>query len=391
MNKIVVVGAGYVGMSIAVMLAVKNEVVIVEKNIDKINKINKKISPIKDKEIDEYLANKDLNLRATEKSSDIFKDANHIIIATPTDFNEQNNFFDTTIVESVIDEVLAVNKNALLIIKSTLPIGFTEMISNKKNTNKIIFAPEFLREGSALKDNLFPSRIIFGGNNSDSLKSFSKIMLDSIQNKQLVEVFYMSSKEAESVKLFSNSYLAMRVAFFNEIDNFGIHHNIDSAQIINGVCSDNRIGNHYNNPSFGYGGYCLPKDTRQLLKNFEKIPQSLITSIIDSNEKRKKFIVDDILKRNPEIIGVFRLNMKTNSDNFRNSSVLDILKKLHNVGIKVIIFEPLLECESYEGFPIIKNLDLFKEKSDLIISNRKNDDINDVNFKTYTRDIFNRD
>ena len=389
MNKIVVVGAGYVGMSIATMLSAKNEVILVERDEKKIEKINNKISTIQDKEIEHYLLNKNLNLIATNDSKSAYKDASYIIIATPTDFNYENNFFDTSIVESVLNDIMDVNKKALIIIKSTIPIGFTHDMNLKNNTDKIIFSPEFLREGSALKDNLNPSRIIFGGDKSNSLKNFSKLLLSSINNPDSVDIMYTGSNEAEAIKLFANTYLAMRVAFFNELDTFSIDRNLNVRDLILGISLDERIGNYYNNPSFGYGGYCLPKDSNQLLSSFGDIPQNLISAIVQSNKTRKKFIVQDILKKNPHNVGCYRITMKSGSDNFRDASVLDILKQLHKNGIRIKIYEPLIDENYLDCFEIENDIEKFKMESDLIVLNRKDEKLNDIRHKIYSRDIFN--
>ena len=389
MKNIVVVGAGYVGMSIATMLSTKHKVILVEKDEKKIEKINKKISTIVDKDIEHYLLNKNLNLIATNDSKSAYKNASYIIIATPTDFNFENNFFDTSIVESVLSEIINVNKKALIIIKSTIPIGFTQSMNLKNNTNKIIFSPEFLREGSALNDNLNPSRIIFGGHKSDQLKNFLKILLSSIKNPDSVDILHTGSNEAEAIKLFANTYLAMRVAFFNELDTYSIDRNLNVKDLILGISLDERIGNYYNNPSFGYGGYCLPKDSNQLLSSFGDTPQNLISAIIQSNKTRKKFIVQDILKRNPKNIGCYRINMKSGSDNFRDAAVLDILKNLHKKNIRIKIYEPIIDESYYDCFEIENDIKKFKTDSDLIIVNRSDEKLNDIQHKIYSRDIFN--
>lgn len=389
MEKIVVVGAGYVGMSIATMLSNNNQVILVDNDEKKIEQINNKISTIKDKDIQDCLSNKDLNLIGTTDSKFAYRDASYIIIATPTDFDYQSNFFDTSIVESVLDEIISLNKKVLIIIKSTIPLGFTQKMNFKYKTDKIIFSPEFLREGSALKDNLNPSRIVFGGNKTEYLKDFSEIFLSSINNADSVDIMYTGSNEAEAIKLFANTYLAMRVAFFNELDTFSIEKNLDTRDIILGISQDKRIGNYYNNPSFGYGGYCLPKDSNQLLSSFEDVPQNLISAIVKSNKTRKNFIVKDILKKNPKNIGCYRINMKSGSDNFRDASVLDILRDLYKKDIRIKIFEPMIDENYFECFEIENDIEKFKSDSDLIILNRKDDRFSEIQHKIYSRDIFN--
>lgn len=390
-KRIVVVGAGYVGMSISAMLSAKNEVLVVDIDETRVNSINNKISTVKDVGIEESLKNNQLDISATIDYASAYDGAEYIIIATPTNYDVNTKYFDTSIVEKVIKDILSVNKSALIIIKSTIPIGFTDKVIKDNNSTNIVFSPEFLREGRALSDNLLPSRIIFGGHKSEKLKSFAKIVLESTSAKDSIDILYMNSREAESVKLFSNSYLALRVAFFNEIDSFGIYNNLSSEKIINGVSLDNRIGNFYNNPSFGYGGYCLPKDTKQLLTNFDNIPQEIITAIVNSNETRKNFIVDDILKRKPKIVGAYRINMKAGSDNFRNASIIDVIKKLNAFDIEVLIYEPLIKSDYYQNFKLVHDLDAFKSQVDLIVTNRTDDELNDVYSKIYTRDVFNKD
>jgi UDPglucose 6-dehydrogenase len=384
--KITIVGSGYVGMSLAVLLAQDNEVVVLDIDQSRVEKINNKKSTVRDSEIEEFLIKKDLNITATLDKGSAYNGANYIVIATPTDFNPDNKYFDTRSVDSVLKDALHFNKDALIIIKSTIPIGYTKLLTEKHNTKRIIFSPEFLREGQALKDNLHPSRIIIGSENQSG-KTFANLLVAGAKKKN-INILYMNSTEAEAVKLFANTYLAMRVSFFNELDTYALTHNLESRNIINGICSDNRIGEVYNNPSFGYGGYCLPKDTKQLLANYKNIPQSLIQAIVDSNSKRGDYLAKVILKKNPKIVGVYRLVMKAGSDNFRESAIQPIMKKISSNGIKIVIFEPELDVDEFCGFKVLKNLKKFKDLSDVILTNRFDNKIKDVDYKVFTRDIY---
>jgi len=392
MKNITVVGVGYVGIANAILLAQKNKVIAYDIDLAKIEKLRNNISPIDDPEASFFLKEKSLNLIATTDSILAYDKADYIIIATPTDYDVEKNFFDTSSVEQVIENVLEVNHLATIVIKSTVPVGFTLKIREKFNYKNIFFSPEFLREGKALYDNLHPSRIIVGSVSSNA-RYFAKLLEEGAIKKKLKTVF-LDSTEAESVKLFSNTFLAMRVAFFNELDSFAESHKLDSRKIIEGVCLDSRIGSFYNNPSFGYGGYCLPKDTKQLKENYKDVPNNLINSIVDSNATRKDFIADQVLSKSPKVIGVYRLIMKKGSDNFRASSVQGIMKRLKAKGIEVIVYEPVLSKEGEEFFynsEVIDSLESFKEKSDLIIANRYSDDLKDCIDKVYTRDIFRTD
>ena len=387
MAKICVIGAGYVGMSLSVLLAVKNEVTVLEINSERVKLINERVSPITDKEISEYLAVKQLNLKATDNAADALKDAEFVIIATPTNYDPKLNYFDVSSVLSSIDSVLKFAPNAQIIVKSTLPVGFTEETSANLNLHNLHFSPEFLREGLALYDNLHPSRIIVGTHNEAVGHAFAELLKESSLEKD-VPVLIIPPTEAESVKLFSNTYLALRVSFFNELDTYAAKKGLDPKSIINGVCLDPRIGDFYNNPSFGYGGYCLPKDTKQLLANFEHVPNCLIKAIVEANSIRKDFIAEDILSKNPKTVGIYRLIMKSGSDNFRASSIQGVMKRIKAKGINVVVYEPLLKEDSFFNSKVERDLTAFKKECDLIITNRMQKELADVRDKIYTRDLF---
>ncbi len=388
--KIVIVGIGYVGLSNALLLAASNEVTLVDTDEEKVKKIINKIPPIgNDKEIDEYLTKKILNLIATTELEQACCDAQWVVVATPTDYDTRTHYFDTSSVESVIQQVNAINTSCTIVIKSTVPVGFTQSIKEKLGVDNIIFSPEFLREGKALYDNLYPSRIIVGDKN-EKARDFARLLAKDAL-KENIDILYTDSTEAEAIKLFSNTYLAMRVAYFNELDSYALTHNLDTKQIIEGVCLDPRIGNYYNNPSFGYGGYCLPKDTKQLKKNFEDVPNNIISAVVDANVTRKSMIVDDILKRNPKVVGIYRLVMKTDSDNFRYSAVQDIMKQLKERQIEVIVYEPMLIDEAVSQLYKVVDFETLKRASDMIVANRLTNELHDVIGKVYTRDIFSSD
>jgi len=385
-NKITIVGSGYVGMSLSVLLAQHNDVKVLDIDPIRVEEINNNQSTVNDTEIESFLVEKSLSLTATMDKQIAYQGASFIVVATPTDYDPDTNRFDTSSVDGVVGDAIDLNNEALVVIKSTIPVGHTKLLQEKYLTDRIIFSPEFLREGQALKDNLYPSRIIIGGQ-LDAGKEFAELLTQGAQ-KQNIETLFIPSTEAEAVKLFANTFLAMRISFFNELDSYALAHDLETKSIINGICLDERIGDGYNNPSFGYGGYCLPKDTKQLLANYDQVPQTLIQAIVSSNTMRKDFIADEILHKNPKVVGFHRLAMKKGSDNFRSSAIQGIMKRIKAKGIEVVVYEPSFEGTSFFGSPVIQELLDFKSVSDLIVTNRDSNDLSDVASKVYTRDLF---
>lgn len=387
--KITIAGMGYVGMANAMLLAQKNQVIAFDVVQEKVDMINNKKSPIQDPDIDRFFEEKSLDLKATTDLEIAFDNPDYVIIATPTNYDPEKNYFDTSLVEVIVKETLKRSPRSKMIIKSTIPVGLTMQLREKYQTENLYFSPEFLREGKALYDNLYPSRIIVGGKN-EAAKRFADILVESAEKKD-IDVLLLGSTEAEAIKLFANTYLAMRVSFFNELDSYAELRNLNTREIVDGVSLDPRIGNYYNNPSFGYGGYCLPKDTKQMLANYQEIPQNIMTAIVDANRTRKDHIASQILKRNPKVVGIYRLTMKTDSDNFRESAVQGIMKRINAKGVPIIIYEPAMQENTFYNAKVIKSLDEFKKNADLIIANRLNDDLRSVEAKVYTRDLYQND